>query len=82
LEADEGLTLNFGLRWSYETPFQTKYGEQSQFDPNAKDPVSGLTGAIVHKPGALASKDLNNFAPRLGLAWNFHPNWVFRSSFG
>ena len=33
-------------------------------------------------PGRLPKKDLNNFAPRLGLAWNFHPKWVFRGSFG
>src|SRR6267143_4170878 len=44
-----GLSLNLGLRWSYETPFQTKYGQQSQFDPTARDAISGLTGAIVHK---------------------------------
>ena len=33
-----GLTLNLGLRYSYETPFQTKYGQQAQFDPTVKDP--------------------------------------------
>src|SRR5262249_28590282 len=27
------LTLNLGLRWQYETPYNTKYGQQSQFDP-------------------------------------------------
>jgi hypothetical protein len=41
-----------------------------------------LTGAIVHGKGALANKDLNNFQPRLGLAWNFRPKLVFRGSFG
>ncbi len=75
------LTLNLGVRWSYESPFQTKYGQQSQFDPNATDPITGLKGAIVHRSGPLARKDLNNWQPRLGLAWNFRPNWVFRSSF-
>ncbi|HWA14993.1 MAG TPA: carboxypeptidase regulatory-like domain-containing protein, partial [Gemmatimonadales bacterium] len=25
------LTFNLGLRWSYETPYSTKYGQQSQF---------------------------------------------------
>ena len=28
------LTINLGLRWSYESPFQTADGKQSQFDPN------------------------------------------------
>lgn len=76
------LTLELGLRWAYESPFQTKYGQQSQFDPTARDPLTGLPGAIVHGGGALAKKDLNNFEPRLGLAWTFRPKFVFRSSFG
>ncbi|MEK7753851.1 MAG: hypothetical protein AAB654_18155, partial [Acidobacteriota bacterium] len=77
-----GLTLNLGLRWSYESPYETKYGLNSQYDPAAKDPITGRPGAIVHNPGPLARKDLNNFAPRVGMAWSFRPKWVFRSSFG
>ena len=76
------VTLELGLRWTYESPFQTKYGQQSQFDPTARDPLTGLPGAIVHTSGALAKKDLNNFQPRLGLAWTLSPKLVFRSSFG
>jgi hypothetical protein len=76
------LTLELGVRWTYESPFQTKYGQQSQFDPTAIDPLTGRAGAIVHAPGALAKKDLNNFQPRLGLAWTLSPKLVFRSSFG
>jgi hypothetical protein len=76
------LTLNLGLRWSYETPFQTANGRQSQFDPTVVDPLTGRPGAIIHPQGALATRDLNNFQPRLGLAWNFHPKWVFRGNFG
>ena len=81
-ETEPQLTLNLGLRWSYESPFNTKYGQQSQFDPNAIDPISGLKGAITHPTGPLASKDLNNFQPRVGLAWQIKPTLVFRSSFG
>jgi hypothetical protein len=75
------LTLNLGLRWSYETPFHTT-GLISQFDPTARDPLTGRPGAIVHTPGPLARKDLNNFQPRVGVAWNFRPKWVFRGNFG
>jgi hypothetical protein len=78
----KNVVLNLGLRWSYESPFSTKYGQQSQFDPNATDPASGLKGAIVHRPGGLYEKDLNNFQPRIGVAWNFRQNLVFRGSFG
>lgn len=77
----KNLTLNIGLRWSYESPFTTKYGQQSQFDPTVTDPASTFKGAILHTNAPLARKDLNNFQPRLGLAWNFRPKLVFRSSF-
>ncbi|MBI3210192.1 MAG: TonB-dependent receptor [Candidatus Solibacter usitatus] len=76
------VTLNLGLRWSYESPFSTKFGLQSQFDPKAVDPISGRLGAITHPKGLLAARDLNNFQPRIGLAWHIKPTLVFRSSFG
>ena len=76
------LSLNLGVRWSYFSPYETKYDQQSQFDPKAVDPVTGRLGAITHPKGAIGKRDLNNFQPRVGLAWNFSPKWVFRSSFG
>jgi hypothetical protein len=76
-----GLTLNLGLRWTYESPFQTKYGQQSQFDPMVADPLTGRMGAVTHVKGPLAKRDWNNLQPRLGLAWTLHPKMVFRSSF-
>jgi len=76
------LTLNLGLRWSYESPFSTKYGQNTQFDPTARDPLTGRTGTTVHRPGLYSKRDLNNFQPRVGLAWNFRPKMVFRSNFG
>lgn len=80
--AARNITVEAGLRWSYESPFSTKFGQQSQFDPNATDPLTGLKGAIVHGAGNLAKRDLNNFQPRLGVAWKFRPKTVFRSSLG
>jgi hypothetical protein len=77
-----GLTLTLGLRWAYESPFQTKYGQQAQFDPAAADPLTGRMGAILHPKGELARRDWNNFQPRLGMAWSLRPRVVFRSSFG
>jgi len=76
------VTLNLGLRWSYESPYNTKYGGHSQFDPNAIDPITGRRGAILHPKGPLSSRDLNNFQPRVGLAWQIKPSLLFRSSFG
>ncbi|MDX2179839.1 MAG: carboxypeptidase regulatory-like domain-containing protein [Bryobacteraceae bacterium] len=76
------VTLELGVRWSYESPFSTKWGQQSQFDPTATDPLTGLRGAIVHGKGNLAKRDLNNFQPRIGVAWTVTPKTVFRGSFG
>jgi hypothetical protein len=76
------VTLNLGVRWSYESPFSTKYGQQSQFDPNVRDPISGRQGAIVHSKGLLSKRDMNNFQPRIGLAWTLTPKTVFRGNFG
>ncbi len=75
------ITLNLGVRWQYESPFSTKYGQQSQFDPTARDPLTGRAGAILHGPGLLAKRDLNNFQPRIGLAWTINPKLVFRGGF-
>jgi outer membrane receptor protein involved in Fe transport len=76
------LTFNLGLRWQYESPYSTKYGQQSQFSPTAMDPLTGRAGALLHPKGLLAKRDWNNFQPRVGLAWNLHPKVVFRGGFG
>src|SRR5688572_3749675 len=55
------LTLNLGLRWQTESPYSTKYGQQSQFDPTATDPLTGRRGALLHPAGALYKRDANNF---------------------
>ncbi|MFN0166803.1 MAG: carboxypeptidase regulatory-like domain-containing protein [Bryobacteraceae bacterium] len=75
------LTLNLGVRWQHETPYTTKYGQQSQFDPNAIDELTGRKGALLHPKGALAKNDWNNFQPRLGMAYSFRNKWVLRSGF-
>jgi hypothetical protein len=75
------LTLSIGVRYSYESPASTKWGFNSEFSPTTVDPLTGLMGAITHPKGALYKSDKNNFAPRLGLSWNFRPNFVFRGSF-
>jgi len=76
------VTFNLGLRWSHETPYTNKYGQESEFDPNAIDPVSGRKGAIIHPKGAVYHPQWTNFQPRIGVAWNFKPKMVFRGSWG
>ncbi|MBK9171133.1 MAG: TonB-dependent receptor [Bryobacterales bacterium] len=79
--ANQKLTFNLGVRWQYESPFSTKFGQQSQFDPDAIDPLTGRQGALTHPRGFLANRDLNNFQPRLGMAYTINPRLVFRGGF-
>jgi len=76
------LTLNVGIRWSTESPFHSQHGQLSNFSPTTVDPVSGLTGAIVHPTGSLNQRSLHNFQPRLGASWHPMQKWVFRGGFG
>jgi hypothetical protein len=54
----------------------------SNFDPTAKDDVTGRTGAIIHPTSGLSKRDNNNFNPRVGLAWHPFEKLVFRGGFG
>ena len=76
------LTLNIGVRYSNESPFSTKNGMMSNFDPLAKDDLTGMTGAFIHPTGSLSQRDNNNFQPRVGLAWHPFNKWVIRGGFG
>lgn len=76
------LTANIGVRYTNESPYNTKYGLMSNFDPNAVDDLTGRRGAFVHPRSPLNARDNNNFQPRLGLAWHPFRKWVFRAGFG
>jgi hypothetical protein len=73
------LTLNLGLRYEYGTPF---YG--SGENPNVN--FDFATGTLVSAGGSdkyLVDPDQNNFAPRLGVAWQPVPDrLVVRGGFG
>lgn len=75
------LTINYGIRWDYVTPWAEKYhqtttfveGVQSATFPGAPlgylvpgDPLPG--GG--HIPAGIAPTPLNNFSPRFGLAYS------------
>ena len=81
-KARRNLTFNLGLRYSLETPFRDKWDHQSVFAPNVVDSLTGKMGAITHPTGAVYETDRNNFQPRVGVAWNYRSNMVFRGSFG
>jgi outer membrane receptor protein involved in Fe transport len=72
-----GLTLNFGLRYEYASPFTEKRGNLLNLDYSTLPQAPRLTPVETG-----AAPDRNNFAPRVGLAWQFAPRTVFRAGYG
>ncbi len=70
------LTLNYGLRWEFSTPWAEKHNEietivpgvQSVVYPNS--PTGWLFPGDPGIPSTLAPTRYNNFAPRVGLAYS------------
>ena len=83
--ASRKLTVNLGLRWEYAAPAVNNYGlgtflwETGQYVWDQKNPITGAP-ANVRKGGI--DPDYNNFAPRLGLAYQVNDKTVVRSFFG
>ena len=59
------LTLNLGLRYDYAGVIDEKQGLLSNFDPQR-----GLVLVGTNGQDKLYNRDLNNFSPRVGLAWD------------
>jgi hypothetical protein len=72
------LTLTYGLRWEINTPpvsttaGQPLYVLQGIFDANP----------LAEVPGSLWHTKFNNFAPRIGAAFQITPKTVVRGGFG
>ncbi|MBK7927667.1 MAG: TonB-dependent receptor [Bryobacterales bacterium] len=78
------LTINLGLRFEYQTPFKERYNQLAFFDPAGIEPVTGRTGVLTMTSAShrYPSNPNYNWAPRIGLAWTFLPQTVFRAGYG
>jgi hypothetical protein len=79
------LTLNLGLRYELLTRFRERDNRHGSFDLNPGSPTYGTV--VLAKDGDHVSEtfsdlDKNNFAPRLGFAWNMTDKTVVRGSGG
>jgi len=88
------LTFNFGLRWDFEQPITERYNRQirgfafEQASPLASQ-VQGLNlrgglefAGVSGTAREAFNRDLNNFQPRIGVAWQFANKWVMRGGYG
>lgn len=84
------LTLNLGLRWDYESPQSERFNQQNRgFDPNAANPFRApglqLKGGLLFTDESNRLpyvRDLNNWQPRAGIAYQFRATTVFRAGWG
>jgi len=87
------LTLNLGFRWDHEAPATERFDRQIvdfAFDEPSPiaNRVQGLTlrGGLVYAGGGASrqpfERDLNNFQPRVGVAWKMSNKLIFRGGYG
>jgi hypothetical protein len=76
------LTLNLGVRWVMESPWHTKYGQFTQFNPSIADTVvAGDLGAVTNPGGNFNKREWQVPEPRIGLAYHPMDKLVVRSGF-
>jgi hypothetical protein len=89
------LTLQLGLRWEYLAPWKEANGIEGSFDPVSgkigyhKVPANlppTLAPLVINQDGfydaGIVKPDLNNFGPRVGVAYNVTDRTVVRGGFG
>ena len=73
------LTLNYGLRYEYQNPYTEASNYMSNYDiPSGNILVAGRGG----NSDSLVRARKNQFAPRLGFAFQADPKTVLRGGFG
>ena len=78
-KVERNLTIMYGLRWDYNTSPSSPNGTPL-FTVNQ---VSNFATATIAPSGTpLWHPQKDDFAPRLGLAWQAHPNLVLRAGVG
>jgi hypothetical protein len=84
------ITLDYGLRWDFQTALAELYNRLAEFSPSVVNPSAGnLLGGMVYAgtgPGRVGGQFTKNypyaFGPRLGVAWQLAPKTVLRAGVG
>jgi len=75
------LTVTYGLRWEYFGPVSEKNNLLFNF-PGPFSASSQLVRVGTNGLSGAYKRDLNNFGPRLAVAWNPFQNTVIRAGYG
>ncbi len=78
-KATPKLTLNLGVRYEFATPQYEAQNRLSNFDPATNTLVPASDGSVRNRTGI--EPDRNNWAPRIGFAYNLTPKTIIRSGF-
>jgi outer membrane receptor protein involved in Fe transport len=71
------FTLNLGLRWEYFGPISESHNILANLGRDGNLALVGTDGV-----NGAYNRDLNNFGPRIGFAWNAHSSTVIRGGYG
>jgi Carboxypeptidase regulatory-like domain/TonB-dependent Receptor Plug Domain len=74
------LTFNLGVRYEFATPFYEDKNRLSNYDPATNSIIQAKDGSLYDR--SLVDPDYNNFAPRLGFAYNLLDKTVIRGGYG
>jgi len=78
-KATRSLTITYGLRWDYNAAPSSPDGTL----PLTVNQVNNFSTMTLAPPGTqLWDAQKDNFAPRVGAAWQMFPNLVFRAGAG
>ncbi len=84
------LTVDYGLRWDYQSYLKEQYGKLAQFAPLVPNAAAGgMLGAVQFEGSGTGRCNCNfanvyplAFGPRLGIAYQIDPKTVLRAGWG
>ncbi len=82
------MTINLGLRYQIMRGWSDGKNNQRTFDPLVTNTATGTPGAMWyaangdHSRHQLQDNVYNTFLPRVGIAWQVHPDMVVRGGYG
>jgi hypothetical protein len=79
-KVNQKLTLNLGMRYEFATPQWEDQNRLANFDPATLTLIQAKDGSIYDR--TLVNPDRNNFAPRIGFAYNVADKTVVRGGYG